>query len=122
MNSFKRAENEKVPSYDVNNIFQILSDPIKLGIIFEMVRRSNLTALEIKKKLNLSGSGIYYYLNQLIDANIIEETKIEKITSHLSRRRFKLTNWFIEVISDLRYDTKRVTAKLLICFNYNLLL
>ncbi|MHA1974754.1 MAG: winged helix-turn-helix transcriptional regulator, partial [Candidatus Hodarchaeales archaeon] len=107
MNNSKTLENASSSYYDVAKVFKILSDPIKLGIIFELIRRPDLSTLEIKKKLNLPGSGIYYYLNQLIENKIIEEAGVENLTSHLSRRRFKITEWFKKVISDLKYDKKR---------------
>ncbi|MHA1450478.1 MAG: hypothetical protein ACTSP4_13790 [Candidatus Hodarchaeales archaeon] len=57
--------------------------------------------MEMKKRVGLPGSRIYYYINQLIDNRIIEETGTEKITEHMSRRKFKISDWFLKVLQEL---------------------
>ncbi|MHA2327808.1 MAG: winged helix-turn-helix domain-containing protein [Candidatus Hodarchaeales archaeon] len=93
--------NSSFLSYDSVKILDLMSDPIKLAIIFELIRNPDSTSLEIKKKLNIPGSRIYYYLNQLVDNRVIEESDTEEVTKHLSRRKFKISEWFIDVFEEL---------------------
>ena len=83
--------------YDVQQFVNLMSDPIKLAIIFELLRKPDRTPHEIKKRLNITGSRIYYYLNQLVDKKVIEESDTEKITKTMSRSKFRITNWFSDV-------------------------
>ncbi|MFW9997420.1 MAG: hypothetical protein ACFFD4_35580, partial [Candidatus Odinarchaeota archaeon] len=62
----------------------------------------------------LASGRIYYYINQLVDDRIIEESETEKLTNHMSRRKFKITNWFIEVFAELDkafHDKERENLK-----------
>ncbi|MFX1517766.1 MAG: hypothetical protein ACFFC6_15795, partial [Promethearchaeota archaeon] len=59
------------------------------------------TSIEIKSKINLPGSRIYYYLNQLADQQIIEEADTEKLSRHMSRRKFRISEWFIKIFEEL---------------------
>ncbi|MHA2347891.1 MAG: hypothetical protein ACXACP_14310, partial [Candidatus Hodarchaeales archaeon] len=71
------------------------------AIIFELIRNSEATSIELKKKLNIPGSRIYYYLNQLVDNRVVEESDTEEVTKHMSRRKFKVSEWFIDVFEEL---------------------
>ena len=65
------APSEEKQQLDFTEFINFIEDPIKLGIIFDLLRNTERTPLEIKKKLNIPGSRIYYYLNQLVKNNII---------------------------------------------------
>jgi len=101
MNEHDFTNPSKIPIYASTKIFNTMSDPNKLAIILELLRKPGATSAEIKRKLNMPGSRIYYYLNQLTDNNIIEEFETEKLTDHLSRRKFRVTQWFNDVFIQL---------------------
>ncbi len=101
MNEYKNVNPSGIPIYDSTKIFNMMSDPNKLAIILELLRKPGATSAEIKRKINMPGSRIYYYLNQLTDNNIIEEFETEKLTDHLSRRKFRITKWFNDIFIQL---------------------
>ncbi len=91
----------RIPIYDSTKIFNLMSDPNKLAIVLELLRKPGATSAEIKRKLSMPGSRIYYYLNQLTENKIIEEFETEKLTDHLSRRKFRVSKWFNEIFIQL---------------------
>lgn len=91
---------------ETEEILEMMGDPIKFSILLELFRRPNSSPLEIKKRLGIKGSRIYYYLNPLREAGLIEETETEEITSHLSRSKFKASNKFSQAINVMRHDPK----------------
>ena len=90
--------------YDSTKIMQMMSDPNKLAIVLELLRNPGATSADIKRKLSMPGSRIYYYLNQLTENNIIEDFETEKITDYLSRRKFRITEWFSQIFIQLDKD------------------
>ena len=98
-------ENEKsdpsIQMYDSAKVIELMSDPIRLSIVLELIRNPGATSIEIKRKINLPGSRIYYYLNQLADQQVIEEADTEKLSRHMSRRKFKISEWFINIFEEL---------------------
>ena len=101
MNDHETSKSSGISIYDSTKIFDMMSDPNKLAIILELLRKPGATSAEIKRKLSMPGSRIYYYLNQLTDNNIIEEFETEKLTDHLSRRKFRVTKWFNDIFIQL---------------------
>ena len=101
MNDQDTAKTSTITSYDSTKIFRMKSDPNKLSIVLELLRNPGATSAEIKKKLNMPGSRIYYYLNQLTENKIIEDFETEKITNYLSRRKFRITEWFSQIFIQL---------------------
>lgn len=101
MSEHETVKTPGISIYDSTKIFNMMSDPNKLAIILELLRKPGATSAEIKKKLSMPGSRIYYYLNQLTDNKIIEEFETEKLTDHLSRRKFRITKWFNDVFIQL---------------------
>ncbi|MCE7736951.1 MAG: hypothetical protein GPJ54_18850, partial [Candidatus Heimdallarchaeota archaeon] len=87
--------------------------------LLDLFRNLNSSALDIKKKLGVKGSRIYYYLNPLRDSGIIEESETEEITSHLSRSKFKVTNKFNEALSVMRHDPNIGHRKIFHTFQLN---
>ncbi len=101
MNDQDTTKTSGIPIYDSTKILNIMNDPNKLAIVLELLRKPGATSAEIKRKLSMPGSRIYYYLNQLTDNKIIEEFETEKLTDHLSRRKFRITNWFNDIFIQL---------------------
>jgi DNA-binding PadR family transcriptional regulator len=97
---------KKISREDIENILEEISDPIKFGIIIEMLRKPDSSPLEIKKKLGIKGSRIYYYLNQLKERKLVKETVKEEVTSHLKRSKYQITSNFIEFLKMIRHDPK----------------
>ena len=101
MNNQKTTKTSGIPFYDSTKILKLMSDPNKLAIVLELLRNPGATSADIKKKLSMPGSRIYYYLNQLTENNIIEDFETEQITEYLSRRKFRITEWFYQVFIQL---------------------
>ncbi|MFX1250864.1 MAG: winged helix-turn-helix transcriptional regulator [Promethearchaeota archaeon] len=116
MTSSNNSDTASISPYDVNRIVNLTSDPIKLGIILEIIRNPDVTTNELKKRLNIPGSRIYYFLNQLVDNGIIEESGTEQLTKTLSRRKFRISNWFERGINSLRYDEEEGHSKVVHLF------
>ena len=93
------ASDQTSPSaYDSIKVLEMLTDPVRLGIFLHIYRHPGSSSLEVKKKMNIPGSGIYYHLNQLIDAKIVEPTEIEEVSTHLSRRKFQVAQWVVNTL------------------------
>jgi hypothetical protein len=90
--------------FDAKTIFDALSDPINLAIIIELLKNPNSTPNDIKKKINLPGSRIYHFINKLIEKNFIEETETEQLTSHLTRRKFDLSEWLLNGLKSMNRE------------------
>ncbi|MFX0063172.1 MAG: winged helix-turn-helix transcriptional regulator [Candidatus Hermodarchaeota archaeon] len=116
MSPLNNSDTTSISPYDVNRILSLTSDPIKLGIILEIIRNPDITTNELKKRLNIPGSRIYYFLNQLVDNGIIEESGTEKLTKTLSRRKFRISNWFERGINSLRYEEEEGHSKVVHLF------
>lgn len=101
MNDDNGPNSSSIQMYDSSKVIGLMSDPIKLAIILELIRNPGATSIEIKRKLNLPGSRIYYYLNQLADNQVIIESDTEKLSEHMSRRKFKISEWFIDIFEEL---------------------
>jgi DNA-binding HxlR family transcriptional regulator len=85
-------------------ILDVLSDPIKLSIVIELIRHPDLTSSQLKKQLGLKGSRIFYFLNKLKEDQFIEEKegKPEKRYEHLATRVFSLSPLFEEELKELQ--------------------
>ncbi|MHA2090295.1 MAG: hypothetical protein ACW98K_05500 [Candidatus Kariarchaeaceae archaeon] len=97
---------KKISREDIENILEEISDPIKFGIIIEMLRKPDSSPLEIKKKLGIKGSRIYYYLNQLKERKLVKETVKEEVTSHLKRSKYQITSTFVQFLKMIRHDSE----------------
>lgn len=123
MNDQNTPKSTKIPFYDSTKIFKMMSDPNKLAIVLELIRKPGATSADIKKKLTMPGSRIYYYLNQLTENNIIEEFETEKITDHLSRRKFRITEWFNQIFIQLDKEFhKKGNLKLFFIFQLQIMI
>ena len=101
MKKHETFDSSPTPMYDSAKVIELMSDPIRLAIVLELMRNPGATSIEIKSKINLPGSRIYYYLNQLADQQIIEEADTEKLSRHMSRRKFRISEWFIKIFEEL---------------------
>ena len=123
MNDRNPSNQPDIPIYDSTKILNMMNDPNKLAITLELLRKPGATSAEIKRKLSMPGSRIYYYLNQLTDNNIIEEFETEKITNHLSRRKFRITKWFIDIFAQLDEEFhKQSSSKMFFLFQLQMMI
>lgn len=78
-----------------------LSNPMTFRILAEIINNPEITSIELKTKVDLSGSRIFYFLNLLVDAEIICWNKMEKISATLSRRKFEIHESFKTVLDNI---------------------
>ncbi|MFX0113168.1 MAG: hypothetical protein ACFFB3_01335 [Candidatus Hodarchaeota archaeon] len=107
MNELENSNNSSAARINPTTILEVIEDPIRLSIVIEIIRKPGTAIIQIKKKLGLEGSKIYYYINQLLDKQVIEETETERVTEHLSRRKFTVSKWFKDSFMDFRHETGR---------------
>lgn len=68
------------------DILDLVNDPIKIAIWFEIMREDGITAKEISKRLDLKGTNIYYHLKHLKDNKlIISKSKVVPGTNLLEK-------------------------------------
>ncbi|OLS16709.1 MAG: hypothetical protein HeimC3_52190 [Candidatus Heimdallarchaeota archaeon LC_3] len=85
----------------VKKLLEILSNSTSAYIFVEILRHPEITAHELKKRLKIKGSKIYFHLNRLKDTRIIEETgNIEQLPNQLSRNKFSITKWLESQIKE----------------------
>ena len=68
------------------DILDLVNNPIKIAIWFEIMREDGITAKEISKRLDLKGTNIYYHLKHLKDNKlIISKSKVVPGTNLLEK-------------------------------------
>jgi hypothetical protein len=123
MNDRELPNQSNIPIYDSTKVLNLMNDPNKLAIILELLRKPGATSADIKRKLSMPGSRIYYYLNQLTDNRIIEEFETEQITDHLSRRKFRITKWFNDIFIQLDAEFhKQSSSKMFFLFQLQMMI
>ncbi|MFW9994662.1 MAG: winged helix-turn-helix domain-containing protein [Candidatus Odinarchaeota archaeon] len=82
----------RLSSAEIESVLKLMNDPVRMYMILEITRNPGITSYDLKKRLHLSGTKVYYYLNQLRenDPPVIEELESERVSKHLFRRTFKL--------------------------------
>jgi predicted transcriptional regulator len=83
----------------LNSIVTSLKDPIRGFIFIEVLRNPEITANDLKHRMNLKGSKIYFHINKLIENDILEFTGTEKFeykNQNLSRKKIKVKNWILK--------------------------
>ncbi|MFW9778179.1 MAG: hypothetical protein ACFFE8_04930 [Candidatus Heimdallarchaeota archaeon] len=86
----------KLTMESLNNIVTNLKDPIRGYIFIEVLRNPEITANELKHRMKLKGSNIYFHINKLVENNILEYTGFEEVeykSQSLSRKKIKLKDW-----------------------------
>jgi hypothetical protein len=86
----------KLTIKSLNNIVANLKDPIRGYIFIEVLRNPEITANELKHRMKLKGSKIYFHINKLVENNILEYTGVEEVeykSQSLSRKKIKLKDW-----------------------------
>ncbi|MHA1420125.1 MAG: winged helix-turn-helix domain-containing protein [Candidatus Heimdallarchaeaceae archaeon] len=75
------------------NMLNLVNDPIKIAIWFDIMRSDGITAKAIAKKLNLKGTNIYYHLKHLEEkkiilskTNIVEGTNLIEKTYRINKK------------------------------------
>ena len=120
MKKANQADQTPTSTYDSIKVLEMLTDPTRLGIFLHIFLHPGSSSLEVKKKMNIPGSGIYYHINQLIDTKIVEPTEIEEVSTHLSRRRFQVAQWVVDVLegfhSQFHQDEEKRNQKAFLLF------
>ncbi|MFW9854462.1 MAG: hypothetical protein ACFFFG_05350 [Candidatus Thorarchaeota archaeon] len=86
----------KLTMESLNNIVANLKDPIRGYIFIEVLRNPEITANELKRRMKIKGSKIYFHINKLIENEILEYTGVEEVeykSQSLSRKRMRLKDW-----------------------------
>ncbi|MCE7733519.1 MAG: hypothetical protein GPJ54_01490 [Candidatus Heimdallarchaeota archaeon] len=84
------------------SVLKQFKDPIRMMILIKILRKPDITSNELKKSLLIPGTKIYYYLNQLSNHKppLIYESETEKVTEHLIRRKFRVTDEFMTIFNE----------------------
>lgn len=102
------------------------ADPIRMYILLEILRLPNITSIKLNKKLYISGTNLFYHLNLLANNNppLIIESATEKITNHITRRRFKIHPEFIKIAKEFyeNLDLNKNTFNLISLYVSNAIL
>ncbi|MHA1989664.1 MAG: hypothetical protein ACW981_00785 [Candidatus Hodarchaeales archaeon] len=88
----------KLTLESLNNIVSNLKDPIRGYIFIEVLRNPEITANDLKHRMKLKGSKIYFHINKLIEKDILEYTGTEEFeykNQNLSRKKIKLKDWIL---------------------------
>ncbi|OLS28204.1 MAG: hypothetical protein HeimC2_08590 [Candidatus Heimdallarchaeota archaeon LC_2] len=85
----------------IKNRVKCLTNPLTFRIIAEIINNPEITSKELKQKIDLSGSRIFYFINLLVEAEIIGWNKTEKISTTLSRRKFEIHESFKTVLDNI---------------------
>lgn len=85
----------------IKNRVKCLTNPLTFSIIAEIINNPEITSKELKQKTDLSGSRIFYFINLLVEAEIIGWSKTEKISTTLSRRKFEIHESFKSVLDNI---------------------
>lgn len=77
----------------VKSTIKQFEDPVRMMLLIKILRKPDITSNELKKSLLIPGTKIYYYLNQLSSSKppLIYESDKEKVTEHLTKRKFRTT-------------------------------
>ncbi len=87
-------------SPEIESVLSQFEDPIKMMIFILVLRNPGITSSQLKKRLIISGTKIFYYINQLVEHNppIIYEAGAENVSEHLVRRKFNITPEIEEIM------------------------
>ncbi|MCH8906095.1 MAG: hypothetical protein IH840_03315 [Candidatus Heimdallarchaeota archaeon] len=82
----------KLTEEQITQTMKNFADPVRMYILLEILRLPNITTNELNKKLYISGTKLFYHLNHLSknDPPLIIESGTEKVTNHISRRKFTI--------------------------------
>ena len=81
-------------------LLELVNEPVKINLWWIILRNPGITAKELKKRVNLEGNSIYYYLAQLEKLQLVD-TSIEAIpNSNLSRKKYSISKYFLESRQD----------------------
>jgi predicted transcriptional regulator len=110
----------KLTIESLNNIVTNLKDPIRGYIFIEVLRNPEITANDLKHRMKLKGSKIYFHINKLVEKDILEYTGVEEFeykNQNLSRKKIKLKDW---ILNELVINNKTELSDELIKIIYTL--
>ncbi|MHA1222271.1 MAG: hypothetical protein ACTSP3_03210 [Candidatus Heimdallarchaeaceae archaeon] len=74
------------------NLLDLVNEPIKLSIWFEILRKDGTTAKELTAKLKLKGTNIYYHLDQLKEKNIVIQEVSQITNTNLLQTTYRINS------------------------------
>ena len=89
---------------DVRTIEKAFDEPLKIQLLFKILKIPNISSKELKNELFMSGTKIYYYLNQLSKENsqnhaiILATEHKDETREHLIMKTYILSPWMEELI------------------------
>ena len=92
-------EVENQTLHALEQLVDIVSDPIRAYLFIEILRNQDITPNDLKKRLMIKGSKIYFHLKKMEEHNIIEGSGTEEIEYHnqqLSRRKYRISSFLIK--------------------------
>ncbi|MHA1983112.1 MAG: hypothetical protein ACW967_02080 [Candidatus Hodarchaeales archaeon] len=114
----------KLTIESLNNIVTNLKDPIRGYIFIEVLRNPEITANDLKHRMKLKGSKIYFHINKLVENDILEYTGVEEFeykNQNLSRKKIKLKDWILnELVINNRTDFSDELIKIIYTLQLNL--
>lgn len=113
----KDIKESQLSREDKNRIKEVFSDPIKILILFKILKTPEITSKELKREINISTTKIYYYIEDLEGVKRIKKMKdgkriyikesvkepiIKSITeltkNQLRRKRYELSPFGIRIL------------------------
>ena len=118
-NKLNTLVQSKLNAEEKERILDIFNDPIKILIILKIIKRPSITSKELKDEINIPGTKIYYYIDDLEgyernppkdSDNRKIKTKIEVVVSseektynHLTQKKYKISSWLQQVLEKSIY-------------------
>ena len=91
----------------LEQLVDIVSDPIRAYLFIEIIRNADITPNDLKKRLMIKGSKIYFHLKKMEEYDIIEGSGTEEIKYHnqqLSRRKYRISSSLINILNQLGFE------------------
>lgn len=113
--------NEILSKEEIKRVIEVFSDPIKIIILFKIIKNPKISSKILKQELALLGTKIYYYIDDLEGFEKIKgkfhHSKLKKIQSkipfivseeemtlnHLKRKRYKLSSWCEDLLKQHKF-------------------
>jgi len=91
----------------LEQLVDLVSDPIRAYLFIEIVRNPGITPNNLKKRLMLKGSKIYFHLKKMEEYDIIEGSGTEEVEYHnqqLSRRKYEVSKSIFKILNQLAFN------------------
>lgn len=99
-----QKENNQLRKEDIKTIKSAFDEPLKIQLLFKILKKPNISSKELKTELFIKGTKIYYYLNQLSKENPLNHAIItatehnDETREHLIMKTYTISSWMEEMI------------------------